>query len=422
MDLFTRQDLTRLLVERPGPCLSIYLPTHPGGAEMDRILWKNQLTEAVERLAAGGFRTPEVRDFLEPAQTLLDEPLFWKHQSDGLAFFRAPQFVVLFRLPLVFATRVEVGARFQIKPLLPLLSANGRFYILALSQKGVRFLQGTQYNVSALDLKGLPRNLAEALATHDTDAMLTFHSRPAGGLGSWAAIFSGHGVGVDDKKDDLLRYFRQIDRALHPVLREERAPLVLAGVGYLLPIYGSANTYLHLLSHGVEGNPDRMSDRELHDRALALVEPSFRQAERDAVARYHQLAGTGNTASAVEEVVPAAYGGRIEILLVARGEEVWGRFDPATGQVERHERPTEGDEELTNLAAIYTLLHGGTVYLLPPEQMPDTGSAAAVLRRAAPTPGSGKAGSAETAAVEPLDTAEVQHGGFAGWSGSAPAT
>jgi serine/threonine-protein kinase len=42
-----------------------------------------------------------------------------------------------------------------------------------------------------------------------------FHTRPAGGTGSWAQIFNGQGIGIDDFKDDLLRYFQQIDRGLH---------------------------------------------------------------------------------------------------------------------------------------------------------------------------------------------------------------
>jgi hypothetical protein len=44
---------------------------------------------------------------------------------------------------------VVVTDRFHIKPLLPLLSGDGRFYVLALSQSEVRLLQGTRYSVSA---------------------------------------------------------------------------------------------------------------------------------------------------------------------------------------------------------------------------------------------------------------------------------
>jgi hypothetical protein len=40
--------------------------------------------------------------------------------------------------------------------------------------------------------------------------------------------FHGLGASADDEKGGLLRYFRAIDRGLHEMLREERAPLMLA--------------------------------------------------------------------------------------------------------------------------------------------------------------------------------------------------
>ena len=112
-----------------------------------------------------------------------------------------------------------------------------------------------------------------------------------------------------NKKDDLLLYFQSIDRGLHEVLREERAPLVLAAVDYFLPIYRQANTYSQLLEKGIEGNPDRLSDKDLHDRAWAIVEPRFTEDRQRAIGIYHQAAGTGRATATVEEIIPAAHRG-----------------------------------------------------------------------------------------------------------------
>jgi len=279
---------------------------------------------------------------------------------------------------MMFEELVVVADHFHVKPLLPLLSG-GRFYVLALSQNGVRLLQGTRQSVAAVDLKGVPRNFADALATHDTDEPLTFHSRPVGAIGSWGAIYSGHGVGIDDKKDDLLLYFQKVDRGLHPLLREERAPLVVAAVAYLIPIYRTANTYPHLLEKGMEGNPDRLSEKELHDRAWALVRPHFEETQQKAVALYRQLAGTGRTASDLKEVVSSASTGQIETLIVALSKQRWGKFDSSTGQLEEHMQQEPGDEDLLNLATLDTLKHGGTAYAVEQEQVPEGGLIAAVF-------------------------------------------
>jgi hypothetical protein len=57
--------------------------------------------------------------------------------------FSAPDVFRHYRLPFPFQEFVVVTERFHVKPLLPLLSGDGQFYLLALSQNGVRVLQGT---------------------------------------------------------------------------------------------------------------------------------------------------------------------------------------------------------------------------------------------------------------------------------------
>lgn len=257
-------------------------------------------------------------------------------------------------------SQVAVSEPFRIAPLLPLLGGDGRFYVLALSENGVRLLQGTRHTTSAVDLGSAPTSLAEALRAHDRDEPLQFHTQPSLGRGRRGAIFHGQGVGIDTKKDD-------------------RVPLVLAAVGELMPLYRQASTYPHLLNRGIEGNPDRLSPSELHDCAWPLVEPLFRQEEEEALARYRQLTGTGRTASKVAEVVPAACRGEVETLFVARDGKCWGTFDAAACRVEEHEREKPGDDDLLDLAAAQTLQRGGSTHLLARSQMPDTALLAAIF-------------------------------------------
>jgi hypothetical protein len=380
MDLFTRDDVKTILADHLSPCVSLFMPTHRGGAEEDPIRWRKHLAEAEEQLVKTGWRAAEAKELLAPARRLLEDNAFWKNQSDGLAGFLAPKFLRLFRLPLTFKDRVAVAKRFSILPLLPLLNGSGRFFILALSQNAVRLLHGTHHSVSEVDLKGVPQNLAEALLAHEAKQPFSFFGRRAGeGVGSWAGIFHGHGVGIDDTKEELLHYFQKIDRGLHPLLKEEKAPLVLAAVDYLRPIYHQANTYPHLLEKGVEGNPDRLSSQELHDRAWPLVKPLCEEARQRAAAQYRQLAGTGHASGDLETVVAAAHEGRVETLFVALGRQVWGVFDPATGWVQRHEQASFGDVDLLDLAAAHTLAHGRTVYAVGPEQVPGGTEAAAIF-------------------------------------------
>ena len=100
----------------------------------------------------------------------------------------------------------------------------------------------------------------------------------------------------------------------------------------------------------------------------------------DAAAQYRDYAASGRASTDVREVIPAAYDGRIESLFVASDQEQWGTFDPVTCSMHVHRMAKFRDEDLLDLAAAQTLLHGGAVYALEREHMPDTALIAAVFR------------------------------------------
>jgi hypothetical protein len=277
----------------------------------------------------------------------------------------------MFRLPEAFPERVFVGARFNIRPLLPLLGDTGRFYLLALSQNQVRLWHCSAEKCDEIELRGVPKNIAEALRSHDVDEPLVFHTHPAAGLGRGGTIFHGHGVGIDDAKDDLLHFFQLIDRGLHHYLREEKVPLILAGVEYLWPLYREANTYPYLWEHGVAGNAEESNFGELYDHARKLVQPCFHEPAKKALALLAQLAGTGRTSTDVRELVSAAQRGSLELLFIDPNREALGSWNENSGEVVPHSTAQPGDEDLLNLAALEVLAHGGTVQVVTSEEMPD---------------------------------------------------
>jgi hypothetical protein len=378
MDSITRTDLLSLINSKLQPRVSLFLPTHRGGSEQDVILWRRLLDQAQGRLAEEGLRDSEAREILRPARALQEEPAFWKEQSDGLAAFLAPQMMQTYRQAMSFRPLVMVGRSFHVRPLLPLLAENGRFYILALSRNAVRLLEATRETVSAVPLRDMPENLEEALRSHDVDEPLSYHTRHPGD-GSSVAVYHGQGVGIDDRKTDLMNYFHQIDHGLHRILAGQEAPMVLAGVEYLLPIYREASHYPHLLPESLTGSPDRLSDSELHTRALPLVLPHFEEPRQKALALYRELAGTGLTSADLAVIVAAAHEGKVETLFAYPGPPLWGHCDPATGRVDMCLGAKKEAEDLVNLAAIDTLRHGQTVFGLEPGMMPEARPMAAIF-------------------------------------------
>lgn len=383
MALLSRDEVRALIEKRGEPCISIFLPTHRAAREKreDPIKLKNLLREAESRLLEAGTPSRITRELLAPPAKLVDDNFFWLHQSDGLALFCARDVYRYYQLPLRFEELAVVAQRFHIKPLMPLLTGDGPFHVLAISQNQVRLLEGTRYTVSQVELKDVPGSLDEALRFDERERHVQYHTPTPVRTGTeHAAMFHGHGEGVDDFKVSISRFFHQVDHGVSRALMDLGTPLVLAAVDFLHPIYRQANTYPHLLEQGLMGNPDGASAEELRGRAWAVIEPYFLKAREEAIARFRGLLGTGLASRQLEEVVPAAYRGRVEVLFVATGIQQWGRFDPDTEQVALHPVAEPGAEDLLDLAAVHTFLNSGTVYALPPDKMPDQTPAAAIFR------------------------------------------
>ena len=98
--LLSQLEIERLTESYDTWHVSIYMPTHPVGAEkqQDPIRLKNALQEAEERLLESGLRKSEIEDFLAPARRLLNNTSFWNKQSDGLVLFLAMKHTIGLRV------------------------------------------------------------------------------------------------------------------------------------------------------------------------------------------------------------------------------------------------------------------------------------------------------------------------------------
>jgi hypothetical protein len=378
------------------------MPTHRASDEIeqDPTLLKDLIDQAEEELRAQGLEVAKIDELLEPVRELVPNRLFWEYQWDGLAIFRSMDQFYVYRLPLDFEPLVVVAERFHLKPLLPLVFENERFYLLSLDHEAMKIYQGSRFAMSQLELQDVPEGLADFLEPELREQHLQFHTdtitpggegtRPAalhgtGANASRPAVFHGQGAIEIQEEDELIPYFQQVEEGVEELLDGETAPLILAGVEYLLPMYRQVNSYPHLAEEGIPTDPDAMDEKALHDRAWEIVQPRL-EAEREAARnRYLSLAGSGSerVAQDVETIVPAAFYKRVDLLFVSLHTQIWGTFERTTegrGAVEIHDERQPGDEDLLNAAAIHAMFNGAKVYAVEPSEIPGEGPLAAVLR------------------------------------------
>lgn len=382
IDILERDTLAALAQHVAWPSVSIHMPTHRAGldTQQDPIRLKNLLRDASEQLAAD-LRPPEIDDLLKPARALLDDPSFWRVLGDGLAIFLAEDVFHVFKTDVALPELVTVEERFMIRPLLPALDTGERFYVLALSKNQARLLEGTRDQIREVETTGLPAGLADALKYDEVERQVQFHTRTpaaASGRGKRDAVFHGHGGAGDIEKDRVLRYLRVVDKGLRDFLHDEDAPLLLAGVDYLVPIYREVNSYPHLVEASIPGNPDDLTPLELHTAARAVLKPHFEASVLADLEAFSGLAGSGSASDNLHEIVAASHEGRVKVLFLSEGDPVWGSYDPSNSTVIVHAERQSGDWDLADLAAAETLLHGGDVHAV--NEDPAFDPAAAIFR------------------------------------------
>lgn len=376
------QTIDELLRTRDGQLVSIYLPTHPASPEgqQDPIRLKNLLGEAEAGLIAGGASEEDARRLLRPATDFVEDESFWIARRRGLAFFIGHGSVRVFRSPYAFDEQFAVDTRFHVKQLLPLIGSGAAVLVLAVSRDSLRLLEASPAGFRKLEAPSLPRNMEDALGNEYADPGEQVHAGARSGYGSRkrSAVFHGQGGRSDTLKRDLEQYFRVVARALEALLGETPAPVVLAGVKYELPIFRDVCDLPSLASEEIYGSFDHASDRELYEKALPVVRDLSKARQREAASRYSRFADTDRACARLEPLLRAARKGRVETLFLDVHAEVCGAFDHESESVRLGEGPEA--EDLLDLLAAETLLHGGDVYAVERNEMPGHATVAGILR------------------------------------------
>ena len=366
-------DILGALLAEADPAVSIFLPIDPAGADphAPAAALRRLAGEAEAILGRCGTDPERSAAAMASAHDTVAGLDFAQHREPGLALFLAPGLAHVLPLPKAPpAEAVVVGRHFHIKPLLPVLAHSRlRFNILALSASNARLFSASAYAWEDLPLDALPPEVeATAIAMED----------------------AAHAAGTPAAAPEELRHslvveqLRTMAYAVRKQLADDPAPLVLVAepqaAGHFRKL---AAPHLHQLqAEELHTNPFAMTGAELHARVAAMMAPALDTELSRALEQIEARLGTAepNVAIRLEEILAAAHQGRVDTVVVAEDETLWGHFDPATGKLTTHGTQGRHEEDLVNEAAVATLRTGGRAFAVPQAQMPRRSPAAALLR------------------------------------------
>lgn len=381
-------DVRRLAEVSSEPCVSIYLPTHRYGQDVpgDRIRLKN-LVAAAERAADERGQGKEVRELLDPVRALDGRQDFWQHQSEGLAVLAcAESGVSIHHLPVAVEEFVSVGDHFSIRPLLAATGEELSFHILALSQNSVRLFECDRGGAREIDLSEGPTSLEDAVGHDWEQKSLQFHTGTSAHQpgGARPAVFHGQGrPSGGEPQEELEIFLQRLDNFVVGVLGDrgaQRAPMVLAAVDNIAAAYRNTTRHPNLLEEVIQGKHEILDARELHQKAMALMQARLDKAREERMARIREALVAGEVSTSIREILEAAEHARVKTLIVRRDEPVWGVAGAAGEGVEIHPKRRPESEDLLDVAARRALMRGSEVLAADADQMPEGATVAASMR------------------------------------------
>jgi len=379
-------DYTLLTAGHTAPCISLYLTSKPVETAQQRLVRLRSMLRAAESHLGGFSMTvDEAESWLASAWRAIEAGQAARPAAEGLAIFLSKDSVSYRPLREPVAETVVIGNEFFVRPLLPLVPRDERFFILELSQKHVQLYEGSASGIKERALEGIPENVREDFKGHGFEREYQLHTASSRASGQKGAVFHGPSL---DEKDRIAHFLRDVERGVSAALQGQQAPLLLAAVDYLIPIYRSVNTYAHLSDDAIIGSPHLFGLNELYTAAWKIVEKGISQQEQGAFAVYQEHANTRLTSSNLRQILAEAQRGLIRFLFVSPSAERWGSIS-SPGAVHLHSTQEPGDSDLLNLAATLTLRHGGQVFVETSNRLPEGAAAAAVFRFALGSPPEG---------------------------------
>jgi hypothetical protein len=387
IDIPTLTEFKALAQIKGETCVSLYLPTSPlvDKIRANRIAFRDLASEALAQLKEAGVDKREIavfeerfdhlaglerdvqdEDKIRKLQRAKPDPFdtFWHYQANGLGVLSTSGLMRMFRLPDPPKPLAEVADRFHLTPLIKSMTSPHDLVVLALAEESVRLIHAfVNFPPVRLQIPDLPKNAEEATRRP------SFHVRaPRRRLQN-----------LEGEKVLLHKYVRKVEQAVHGALAGLNTPLVLAAEEPMSSMFRSLNTYPRLADEMIEGNPDQVTDAELEDAAIPILDRLYSRELKAVIALYDELKPRRATTD-VSYAAHAATAGAIEQLLVDLDAVIPGLVSDLDGSVTYSASDDAETYSVVDEVARRALSTGAKVLGARREELPDRAPLAAILR------------------------------------------
>ncbi|MBK5279442.1 MAG: hypothetical protein JJE09_11330 [Bacteroidia bacterium] len=378
----TQKLIHELLAVTEIPCISLYMSTHRSHPEniQDIIHFKNLMKQVNETLSQN-YSTAEIQKLMEPLEALISDNQLWNHTANALAVFCSSELFEVISLQEPVEELAIVADTFHTRPLRRSLQSSDRYQVLGLSLDAIHLYEGNRHTLVEVEFPvDFPSSMTEALGNELTEKHSTVASY--GGVGGDSAnMHHGHGGEKDELEIDTERFFRSAATAVYENYSKPTGlPLILAALPEHHHLFRKMNKNPLLHGKGIEINPTSVTTEELSHLVWDVMEPVYLQRLESLADKFNQAKANKLGSDVIEEVIEAAEAGRVETLFIEAHRVIARRLRNINGTYKVIDVTQPKLDDLFDDIGELVGRMGGTVLIIPKENMPTQTGLAAIFR------------------------------------------
>lgn len=299
-------DSNTLVGKKVFPVISITLPIHPQYPEIkvDSEHLVSVLKNVSKQLHSKYSKDRSTEMMTKLTDVLNKIPV--NHLSKSLLIYVTPDSEKIFHLPLSLTEKVIVDSSFEIRDLLYATQMNKHYLLVMISQNSVKTFIGNTFQMTSLNLPGMPDNVHDVFNEHSFPGRDYLDSRAF-------------------EEKNIRNYLRFIDEVLEKESQQNSFPVIVMGDVKLMGYFKQHSRNQKNIVGYVEGNYEHVSNASIREKVEPIIKKMCKEEEEAFFTQMQSAVSHGLLCTGITEVWRAAVEGKGRTLMVEKDYRVKAR-------------------------------------------------------------------------------------------------
>ena len=312
------EELLTMQKEKGNICVSIIVPTHRLSPErrIDTLEVKRAMDKAKELLRYK-YTEKQVNPLIQSMDDMY-KSIDFTHNPDGLGFYISQNIKSAVKFSFPVEEKVMVGDNFELRDLLYKLNYSIPYFVLMLTEKGVRLFEGRWDELNEIKDINFPKDYKEE-----------FSYNPPSRSTSYAGQSHTKSFEKDKSELEAIRFkdfFRHTDKLLGDYL-VDNTPLILLGPEKELAWFENISTHNKIIIDKIAGSYNHSNQRQLEDMAWPAMRSHLENERVQLIKEFNAKIGMNLGISGIQDIWSAAKEGKAFKLLVEKDYRCPGFVD-----------------------------------------------------------------------------------------------